>query len=430
VGVTGYEVQRNGSAIGTPAAPTYTDSNVTPSTTYTYRVRAINEAGASVWTNDDSATTPSLLPQAPTALDATTVSSSQINLVWSDNSDNETAFHVFRKAPGGVFVKVATLIPDSTSYSDSGLNPGTLYVYRVRAINEQGASDWTNDDSATTTDVPPLPPTALTATAVSPTRVNLSWTDNSSNETAFAIFRKAPGGVFAKIATCARNTTAYADTTASPAKTYTYRLRATNNVGASAWSNEPTVTTPDVPPGNPTGLTAAAVTGPKVNLAWSDGSNNETAFAIFRKAPGGEFVKIATCALNATAYTDTNVAPNTTYVYRLRATNNVGASGWTSEVSATTPNGPPAAPTALVGTPISSTLVNLSWVDNSNNELAFAIFRKARGGDFVRIGVCAPDATSYADTAVGAGTTYVYRLRATNNRGASAWTNEVTVTTP
>jgi fibronectin type 3 domain-containing protein len=413
-----------------PDTTSYADTAVDPSTTYSYRVRAINEAGASVWTNDDSATTPSLLPQAPTALDATTVSSSQINLVWSDNSGNETAFHVFRKAPGGVFVKVATLIPDSTGYSDSGLNPGTLYVYRVRAINEQGASDWTNDDSATTTDVPPLPPTALTATAVSPTRVNLSWTDNSSNETAFAIFRKAPGGDFVRIATCAPNTTTYADTTASPAKTYTYRLRATNNVGASAWSNEPSATTPDVPPAAPSGLTATAVAGPGVNLKWADGSNNETAFAIFRKAPGGDFVKIATCAPNTTTYADTAVAPSTTYVYRLRATNNVGISAWTNEATATTTNGAPSAPTGLTAGAVAGPKVNLAWTDTSSNETAFAIFRKLPGGAFVKIATCAPNTTTYADTAVEPNTTYVYRLRATNNVGASAWTAEVSATTP
>jgi fibronectin type 3 domain-containing protein len=413
-----------------PDTTSYSDTGLDESSSYTYRARAINEAGASDWTNEDSETTPSAVPEAPTLLDATAVSSTQINLLWNDNSEIETAFHVFRKGPTGDFVKIATLIPDTTSYSDTGLSSGTTYTYRVRAINVAGASDWTNDDSATTVAVLPLPPSGLTATAVSPTRVNLAWTDNSNNETAFAIFRKAPGGDFVKIATCVPNTTTYADMSVAATTTYVYRIRATNNVGASAGTNEAPATTLGGAPAAPTGLTATAVAGPRVNLAWADNSGNETAFAIFRKGPTGDFVKIATCAPNTTAYADMSVALNVTYTYRIRATNNVGASAWTSEVSATTPNGPPVAPTALVGTPVSGTLVNLVWVDNSSNETAFAIFRKAPGGDFVRIAVCAPNATSYPDNTASVGTTYVYRLRATNNLGASAWTNEVTVTTP
>jgi hypothetical protein len=413
-----------------PNTTSYSDTGLNPNTPYTYHVRAINEGGASGWTNDASGTTPQVLPAAPTLLDAIAVSPTRIDLSWSDNSGNETAFHVFRKGPVGDFVKIATLIPDTASYADLSLNPGTTYAYRVRAINEGGASDWTNDASAKTMDVPPAAPTGLVATVISPTRVNLVWLDNSNNETAFAIFRKGPVGDFVRIAVMPPNTTYYPDTALSPNTKYTYRLRATNNVGASAWTNEPSVTTPDVPPAAPTGLTATAVAGPQVNLAWTDGSNNEFAFAIFRKAPGGDFVRIAVTVPNATAFTDTSVNPTTTYVYRIRATNNVGASAWTNEPSVTTPDGPPAAPVALAATALSSTRVNLSWVDKSSNETAFAIFRKVPGGDFVRIAVTAPNTQSYVDAAASAGTTYTYRLRATNNIGASAWTNEVTLTTP
>jgi Fibronectin type III domain len=87
-----------------------------------------------------------LLRQVTTCyLTATAVSSSEIDLSWTDNSDNETEFKVERSTDAGItFIQIATVDADVTTYPDTGLAPSTTYSYRVRASNSTGDSDYSN----------------------------------------------------------------------------------------------------------------------------------------------------------------------------------------------------------------------------------------------------------------------------------------------
>ena len=88
-------------------------------------------------------------PAAPSELSASVVSSSQINLSWTDNSDNETGFKIERhKYHGDWFSQIATVGADVTTYSDTGFSPTRSYRYRVRAFNDTGHSPYSNDSTA------------------------------------------------------------------------------------------------------------------------------------------------------------------------------------------------------------------------------------------------------------------------------------------
>jgi hypothetical protein len=110
------------------------------------------------------------------------------------------------------------------------------------ALVVDGASSLTGPAPAT----PPAAPSGLTATAASTTRINLTWTDASSNETGFKIERCTGSTCtnFAQITTVGMDVTSYSNTGLSKNTTYRYRVRATNSGGDSAYSNIASATTP------------------------------------------------------------------------------------------------------------------------------------------------------------------------------------------
>jgi hypothetical protein len=88
-------------------------------------------------------------PNAPSALSATTISSTQINLSWTDNSSNETGFKVERKmGAGGTYAQIAAPGVNATSYQDMSVSCGTQYYYRVRATNSGIDSGYSNEANA------------------------------------------------------------------------------------------------------------------------------------------------------------------------------------------------------------------------------------------------------------------------------------------
>ena len=201
-------------------------------------------------TIDDGAGTTTDPPVAPTGLTATAASSSQINLAWTDNSNNESGFKIERCQGAGCsnFSQIATVGTNVTTYSNTGLLASTSYTYRVRAYNSAGDSGYSTTTSATTLAAPALPaaPSNPVATAVSRSRIDLTWTDNSNNEAGFKIER-CKGSTctnFKQIATVGPNVTKYSNTGLSRATTYRYRVRAYNAAGNSAYSNIVSAKTP------------------------------------------------------------------------------------------------------------------------------------------------------------------------------------------
>lgn len=224
---------------------TYTDEALLPGI-YRYQVVAHRDDDGS-GSPCDSGVSPAAqaeivdadLPAAPSDLTAVADSiTGAITLAWTDQADNEAGFIVQRQVVGGAWdLAYATVAADQTGYMDTGLIAGT-YTYRIVATNSHGDSAPSNAASAAIVQSVPTDPTNLTAT-VNGFDIDLSWRDNSDNENAFVIEQRIDSGAFAVLVNdLAPNTDTYTDAGLAPMHTYTYRVKAVNSFGDSAWTNE------------------------------------------------------------------------------------------------------------------------------------------------------------------------------------------------
>jgi len=242
---TGYQVERSSDStnfaiivtVG-PRATSYSDGTAISGAVYYYRVAAFNTGGNSPYSNVVLA---GGTLSAPGQLTPGVISASEIDLSWINTATNATAVAVERSTDNIAFTQITSLSASSATYNDTGLNSGMTYYYRVRAQNSFGSSAYSNVASATT--LGPAAPGNLHATAVSKSQVNLTWNDNSTNETGFVLQRSTTGQAYTTVVTTGSNITSYSDTGLSAGTKYYYQIQSFNSDGSSAFAST-TVTTP------------------------------------------------------------------------------------------------------------------------------------------------------------------------------------------
>lgn len=412
---------------------TYADMGLASNTTYTYRIVAFNGGGNSTISREAGGTTLRDRPASPTNLVVSTLSATSLGVSWIDGSDNESGFVLERSSDGGTTWPVTRTVDaaggtgTTVSTTETGLASNTEYTYRVKAVNGNNGSDYVGPASRLTL---PAAPTGLTAVTVSSGEIQLAWTDGSSKPSAFSVERRTSDGDFGVLTAVASGMTAHSDTTVAPGTTYTYRVRATNAEGASAYSDTATASTLQAPPATPVGLEAMVLSNREIRLAWQDASTNEAQFRIERKLVGGaaDFRQIAT--LNAVAgdgsqvtFTDTQLTPGTAYAYRVRTSNNGGNSPYTDIVEATTLPNAPGVPSGLKVTAVSQSVLRLDWLDGSSNETGFRIEQSLDGQNFSQIHLTLANVVTYDREGLQADTRYYFRVRATNTGGDSSFSN-------
>ncbi|MDO8504651.1 MAG: fibronectin type III domain-containing protein, partial [Candidatus Liptonbacteria bacterium] len=192
----------------------------------------------------------------PATINLTVSGSSQIALSWNSISSDPatTGYRIDRESPSGngFTTIVANTNSTLTTYTDTGLSPATNYGYRIFAINADGLGPESPNTAAITTALAavstttvPLAPQNLTATAVSATEINVSWTQPQSNPsvTGYRIERQAGAGFTLIIPDTGSVATTYADTNLSPGATYDYRITAINAYGFSPFGRVVSATT-------------------------------------------------------------------------------------------------------------------------------------------------------------------------------------------
>lgn len=240
----------------------YGDKTVSPTgDTYYYRVTAFTDSGDESMPSNVASVTivvPKLtVPNAPRNLTATPRGPGQVDLAWTDNSNNETGFQLERAGDSDFSVGVVSIMvaANSMSYTDMTVVAGKLYYYRINANNALGLSAPSNAVSVTasTSIRVPSAPTNLAARPLGPTYVRLSWSTAETDQTDYSVERATDAAFTAELtrftlpADITARMSTYVDTTAIGGTTYYYRVFAVNSLGLSLASNVAVVTTPVSP---------------------------------------------------------------------------------------------------------------------------------------------------------------------------------------
>ena len=339
IGVTGYQIYRNGSYLKSSTSASTSDEPLNPSTQYCYTVVAYDDAGnASSQSGQSCATTSATqdttAPTTPSGLSASAVSSSRIDLSWTVSTDNVgvAGYRIYR---GGVYLKSVT----STSASDEGLNPSTQYCYNVSAYDTAGnVSSQSGQACATTTAAPDTTnpsvsinsPTTGSSYSTGSSTLNISGSASDNVGVTQVTWSNNRGGN----GTCS-GTTSWSKSGMTLYEgqniiTVTARDAAGNTASETLTV---TYTAPDTTaPTTPTGLSATAVSSSRIDLSWS-ASTDYVGVSGYHMYRNGTYLKSVT----ATSTSDINLSASTQYCYTVSAYDVAGnLSGQSGQACATT----------------------------------------------------------------------------------------------
>ncbi|MBI3043630.1 MAG: fibronectin type III domain-containing protein, partial [Betaproteobacteria bacterium] len=397
VGVAAYKVYRGGVFRATVNAPTasFSDTGLTPSTSYSYTVAACDAAGnCSGQSVATSATTlDDVPPSVPGGLTATAVSQGQINLAWSAASDNVavTQYRIYRNS--GV-TPHATVTAPATSFNDTGLAAATTYSYTVQACDAAAnCSAQSASASATTSATVPGAPTIGTATAGNAS-ASVSFTAPASNGgSAITLYTvtSSPGGLAGTGSASPITVSGLTNGTA-----YTFTVTATNSVGtgpASADSNSVT------PAPSAYSLTVTNAGGGTVTSNPAGISCGTTCTASFAAGTNVTLTASSSAGYQFTGWSGACTGTGTCTL-TMDAAKSVTASF--TDVQA------PSVPAALTATAVSQTQIDLAWTAATDN-VAVSAYKVYRDGSLV---ATLGNVTSYSDTDLNPSTAYSYTVQA------------------
>jgi fibronectin type 3 domain-containing protein len=431
-GATGYDVYKNGvrQEPTLPFSPsTYTfeqsDNSMGPGQTISYYVIARDNSGDSFTSNTVDVFIPGDVCQAapaPPVLDGSaacdpTGPRAIVNLTWS-GSPTATSYQILRN-------NSPLTSTTGTTYTDTTVNPGSTYNYKVTATNSGGSTDSNTKSISVSESICPPGPLTATATAfcgagppVAPA-VDVEWTAS-----AFAASYVVKRDGVPVSGTLSSSTTSFNDFSGVTAgQTYNYTVTATNASG-DATSPPASVSITGLgctPP--PPGSFAASVTqlcnlgAPAAHVTWN-ASSGASSYVVNRNgSPISSSLSSAT-----TSYDDINVTPGQTYTYTVTATSGGGsttsASATLTVTSCGNGNGNAPSPfTAAVSAFCNSgsPAVHVTWTAGSG-ATSYVI---NRNGTQIS-GTLSSVTLMYDDTTITAGQSYTYTVVGSNAGGSTA----------
>ncbi len=383
-----------------------------PATAYTFTVVAVDELGntsaaslpwsAMTQIEEESPSTPLNLSGGTTYTTA--------SLQWNASTDNigVSGYVVFQN---GTLIGTTT----NTYYTAVGLTPGTTYQYSVAAFNAVG----NDSDQSVAVILTTTPTPTLTASTVSSSEIDLSWTSDP-NATGYSLEVSADAGSdWVQIATPLENQTVFDAVNLAASTTYEFQIGVILASGQIVFGTPAIAQTVDP---TPTNLVGVVVSGSEIDLRWSDASSS-VGFTVLESTDGGD--TFSSLGLTPPGVTDFAVLgqliAGTSYEFEVQ-TLSVESSTIDGPITVTTPQ-LPTAPANFVVTPGNGSF-NLNWTNESTTATSFIISRSENGGaTWQQIAALAgPHTNSWTDlTVTGPSSEIYYQIAAANAIGVSPY---------
>ena len=313
----------------------YLDAGLDANTTYYYRIAAVNAFGVrSKYADEVYATTG---PASPVTLTLSNITATSVTLTWT-NVANETSYEVYRSLDGLTWgAPISTLGVDVTTYTDRTLQAGTTYYYRVDALS--AVSKTSSDVQSITT--APLTPTVTAVASTTEAKITLTWTAVTGATGYEVQMRKKtdawPADAVVDVFDEQTLTTDF--TSLDLSTVYEFRVRAVNDGGKSAWSTP--ITSATTLPAAPVNVAATPKAADQLTITW-DTVPTATGYYLERMKEGDAAWTqipgpIPQPQIGTPTFTDTGLAVDMKYYYRVQAVNVTGRSDYSAVVSATTP---------------------------------------------------------------------------------------------
>ena len=427
----------------------FEDTGLKEKTDYWYRLYCFDQGGLSSPSNQVRGTTKGNEPPVPVTLyppSPVVGSFSQLNLSWSQNTDDDfVSYNLYRaKSPGvdSASTLVATVTSQTTTaYQDTGLEENTSYYYRVYSWDRGGLATRSNEEEGRTNqDEPPAPVTLYPPTPLSPTQIDLSWSQSEEQDFAsYRLFRSPSSGVDSTsylVATIRdKFQLTYEDTGLDGNKTYYYRLYVYDQGGNGRGGDEVSATTENSAPEAVVLDEIAVLDSASLGLSWSKNEEDDfQSYRVYRSPYAG--VNLSSKLIgeitdpSQTTIVDSGLVDNREYWYRVYVLDQGGLAVGSNEESGTTENSAPLQVSLSPPQDQQENSLTLSWsqspaYDFSSYKLYRSLSPGVSSGSQLVVQLMERTSTTYQDTGLTSNTTYYYRVYVVDTGEKATGSNEV-----
>lgn len=377
------------------------------------------------------------VPGVPLSPGYSNLSPDGVTISWGDADNLETGFLLERRLSAGhptpEWTTLASLPANSTSFSDTNVEPGTSYIYRVAAFNAEGSSGYSAEVSLYVPTPVPVAPSSLNLISTTDQSVTLGW-PGVDYANYYRVESLQAGGSWSYASTGYDNSDGTADATItglSADTTYTFRVIAVGSSGSSGASPSLVVSTGDLQaPDTPRYFYSSTTTDTTIYVYWgTDGRATGYRVEYFADSTWQELEDIS--GGSTSSRTLTGLTPGTEYSLRLVAYNSAGESDPTSTLVVSTDDPPavPDTPSSFTLTSSTESSLSFSWstvsgatgyrIEYDIGASHFSTFKYISGGSI----------SSTTVTGLPHSTAYSLRLIAFNSNGDSAPTATMITTT-